>query len=82
MEVRRQLFMIYSTDVRESLRSQCSKRLFSSDGSVLSGITIKFALAAEPHGDVNVDQRQATDAVNRDTEVFGMLGPTPESSAF
>ena len=31
----------------------------------VSGITIKFALAAEPRGGANADERQATDAVTR-----------------
>ncbi|KAG8219236.1 hypothetical protein J3R82DRAFT_74 [Butyriboletus roseoflavus] len=49
----------------------------SPDGSVVSGITIKFAFASEPRRDANADQRQATDAVTRATEVVGTLGPTP-----
>jgi hypothetical protein len=46
------------------------------DGSDLSGITIKFALAAEPRGDIDADERQATDAVTRATEV-NPLSSTP-----
>ena len=39
------------------------------DGADGLGITIKFTLAAEPRGDVDVDERQATDAVTRATSV-------------
>ena len=46
------------------------------DGSDLSGMTIKFALTAEPRGDVNADERQATDAVTRVTTV-NPLNSTP-----
>ena len=46
------------------------------DGSDLSGMTIKFALTAEPRGDVNADERQATDAVTRVTGV-NPLSSTP-----
>ena len=70
--------MICSTDaiypiivLEETLRKDAS------DGSDLSGMTIKFALVAEPRGDVNADQRQAIDAVTRATEAVGALGPTP-----
>ena len=50
--------------------------LHTPDGSGRSGITIKFALAAEPHGDVNADERQAADAVARATAV-NSLDSTP-----
>lgn len=40
------------------------------DGSDLSRITIKFALAAQSHGDVNADDHQATDAVAAATGAF------------
>ncbi|KAF8548063.1 hypothetical protein OG21DRAFT_1607113 [Imleria badia] len=41
-------------------------------------IAIKFALAAEElRGDVNADERQATDAVTRATETVSALGSTP-----
>ena len=46
------------------------------DRSDLSGITIKFALAAEPLGDANAAERQATDAVTRATGV-NPLNSTP-----
>jgi hypothetical protein len=46
------------------------------DGSDLPGITIKFALAAEPRGDTDADERQATDAVTRATEI-NPLSSTP-----
>ena len=51
--------------------------LHSRDGSDLSGITIKFALAAEPREDVNVDERQATDAVTRAATAVNPLSSTP-----
>ena len=49
----------------------------SSDGSNLSEITIKFALAAEPRADVNADERQASDAVAAATAVINPLSSTP-----
>ena len=48
----------------------------NTDRSDLSGITIKFALAAEPRGNTNADERQATDAVTRVTGV-NPLSSTP-----
>ena len=48
----------------------------NTDRSDLSGITIKFALGAEPLGDANADERQATDAVTRATGV-NPLNSTP-----
>ena len=48
----------------------------TTDRSDLSGITIKFALAAEPRGGANADERQATDAVTRATGV-NPLSSTP-----
>ena len=51
------------------------------DGSDLSGITIKFALVAEPRGDVSADERQATDAVTRATAV-NPLNFTPAAAGF
>ena len=47
------------------------------DGSDLSGVTIKFTLAAEPRGDVDEDKRQATDAVARATATVIPLSSTP-----
>ncbi|KAI9460413.1 hypothetical protein HD554DRAFT_2316824, partial [Boletus coccyginus] len=49
----------------------------TSDGSDLSGITIKFALAAEPRTDVNTDERQVSDAVAAATAAVNPLGLTP-----
>ena len=46
------------------------------DGSDLSGITIKFALADEPCGDANADERQAMDAVTRATGGVNPLSST------
>ena len=48
----------------------------NTDRPDLSGITIKFALAAEPRGNTNADERQATDAVTRVTGV-NPLSSTP-----
>ena len=44
-----------------------------SDGSDLSGSTIKFALAAEPRADVNSDERQAVVAVTMASEMATAL---------
>ena len=43
-----------------------------------SGITIKFALTAEIRRNVGADELQATDAVDRATEMVNVLGPTPQ----
>ena len=48
-----------------------------SDAPERSGITIKFALAVEVRRDVNANELQATDAVNRGAEVSGTLRPAP-----
>ena len=48
------------------------------DAPVRSGITINFALAAEPRGDVDANKLQATDAVNKATETISALRPTPQ----
>ena len=50
--------------------------LRSLNGSKLSGITIKFALTAEPRGDGSADECQATNAVPRATAV-DPLSSTP-----
>jgi len=49
----------------------------TSDGSDLSEITIKFALAAESCTDVNADERQASDAVAAATAAVIPLSSTP-----
>lgn len=49
----------------------------TSDTSDLSGVTIKFALIAEPRGDVNAVERQATDAVMKATTVVNPLDSPP-----
>ena len=51
--------------------------LHTPDGSDLSGITIKFALAAVPREDVNADERQATDAITRAATAVNPLSSTP-----
>ena len=50
----------------------------TSDPPERSGITIKFTLAVEARGDVNANELQATDAVNRATEAISALSPTPQ----
>ncbi|KAI9566408.1 hypothetical protein HD554DRAFT_1193734 [Boletus coccyginus] len=49
----------------------------TSDGSDLSEITIKFALAAEPRVDIDTDERQASDAVAVAIAAVNQLGSTP-----
>ncbi|KAH0826228.1 hypothetical protein J3R83DRAFT_5686 [Lanmaoa asiatica] len=47
----------------------------TSDVPQPSGITIKFALAAQPRGDANAYELQATDAINRATGTTSALAP-------
>ena len=56
-----------STDASSAIKVlEDTLRKDTPDGADASaGITIKFALAAEPRGDVNANERQATDAVTR-----------------
>lgn len=49
----------------------------TSDQSDFSGIMIKFALAAEPRGHVNVEERQAIQAVTAASEAVNLLDSTP-----
>ena len=49
----------------------------TSDPPERSEITIKFALAVETRGDVNANELQATDAVNRATEATSAFSPAP-----
>ena len=49
----------------------------SSDRADLSGITIKFALVAEPRGNVNADEHQAADIVAAATTAVNPLSSTP-----
>ncbi|KAN0084526.1 hypothetical protein V8E55_008030 [Tylopilus felleus] len=49
----------------------------TSDKSDLSGITIKFAFAAEPHGQGSAEERQAADAVTGATGALDPLSSTP-----
>lgn len=42
------------------------------------GKIIKFTLAAEPRGNVNTNELQAIDAVNRAAGMVSALGPSPE----
>jgi hypothetical protein len=50
----------------------------SSNASVRSGITIKFALTAEPRGVANANELQATDAAKKATGAVSALRPTPQ----
>ena len=64
------LWITYSTDASSAiivLEDTLRAGKDASDESDLSGMTISFALAAQPLGDVNADERQARDAVNRAT---------------
>ena len=65
-----------STDASSAIKVlEDTLRKDTPDGAdALAGITIKFALAAESRGDVNADERQATDAVTR---VVNPLSSTP-----
>ena len=47
------------------------------DGSDLSEFAIKFALAAEPCGDVNANKLQATDAIIKTAEAASVPGSAP-----
>ena len=68
--------MTCSTDASSAITVLEDTLLVGKNGSDLSGITIKFALAAESLGDANADERQATDAVTRATGV-NPLSSTP-----
>ena len=48
----------------------------TSDGSDLSGLTIKFVLATDSGESASVAQLQATDVVTQATEGMGASGPT------
>lgn len=51
----------------------------TSDGQIhSSGIMIKFALTVEARGDIDAEELQATDAVDRATEMVSALSPTPQ----
>jgi hypothetical protein len=50
----------------------------SSNAPVRSGIMIKFTFTAEPHGDTNANELQATDAIIRATATVSALRPTPQ----
>ena len=49
----------------------------ASDGSDLSGMTIKFALATDSREGTNAAKLQVTDAINKATEGASALGPAP-----
>ena len=70
------LCIIWSTDTNSAIKV-LEDTLHTPDGSDLSGVTIKFTLAAEPRGDVDEDKRQATDAVARATATVIPLSSTP-----
>ena len=52
----------------------------TSDGSDLSGMMIKFVLAAQAPEGGTADQLQATAAVDQATEAIGTLSSTPAAS--
>ena len=67
-----------ATDVSSTMKVlEDQLRNNASDGPDLPGITIKFALAVEPRGDVDADDRQATHAVTAATEAVNPLSSTP-----
>ena len=49
-----------------------------SDAPVRPGITVKFALAVDARGDVDKNELQAMDAVNKATETVSAFRPTPQ----
>ena len=66
-----------STDASSAIKVlEDTLRKDTPDGADASGITIKFALAGEPRGNVDGDERQAADAVSRATAV-NLLSSTP-----
>jgi hypothetical protein len=71
------LCITWSTDSNSPIKV-LEDTLHTPDGPNLSGVTIKFALAVEPRGDVNADKHQATstDADTRATAV-NPLNSTP-----
>ena len=54
----------------------------TSDGSDLSGMTIKFVLAADSCESASVAELQATDGVAPATEGIGAFGPMPQTVGF
>ena len=52
----------------------------TSDGSDLTGITIKFAFAAQQPEGIDADRLQATAAVNQAMQVIGTLDSTPATA--
>ena len=54
----------------------------TSDGSDLSGMTIKFVLAVDLGESTSVAELQATDVVTEATEGASAFGPTPHAVGF
>ena len=54
----------------------------TSDGSDLSGMTIKFVFAADSRESTSVAELQATDVVALATERISAFGPTPRTVGF
>ena len=50
----------------------------TSDPSERSGVAIKFTLAVETRGDINANELQATDAVDRAAGAISALRPTAQ----
>ncbi|KAF8549975.1 WD40 repeat-like protein, partial [Imleria badia] len=68
--------MTCSADARAAIKV-FEATLRKDDGSDLSRMTIKFALAAQLRGDVNAEDRQATVALISATEAVNPLSSTP-----
>lgn len=74
------MYMVCPTDVNFAIKVlEHPLRRDTSDGSNQSEITIKFALAAQPRGDVKADERQATDAIAEASQA--VLPPLGSASA-
>ena len=54
----------------------------ASDGSDLSGMTIKFVLAVDSRESASMAELQATDIVAPTTEGISAFGPTPRAVGF
>ena len=54
----------------------------TSDGSDLSGMTIKFVLAVDSRESASMAEFQATDIIAPTTEGISAFGPTPQAVGF
>lgn len=71
-------YMTCSADASSAIKVR-EATLGKDDGFHLSRITIKFALAAQSRGDIDADDRQATDAAIVATEAVNPLSSTPRT---